>query len=82
VIALLSTARGGQLSRIVHTLADGAGVTTSRAHMHWVVTEHGRVDLHGMDLAHRARALISLAAPCFRDELTAAALNRGLFRDG
>jgi itaconate CoA-transferase len=50
--------------------------------MHWVVTEHGRIDLHGMDLAHRARGLISLAAPRFRDELTAAALNRGLFRDG
>jgi 4-hydroxybutyrate CoA-transferase len=82
VIALLSTARGGQVSRIVDTLADGAGVTTSRAHIHWVVTEHGRIDLHGMDLAHRARALISLAAPSFRDELTAAALNRGLFRAG
>lgn len=82
VIALLSTARGGQLSRIVPTLADGAGVTTSRAHVHWVATEHGRIDLHGMDLAHRAHALIALAAPRFQDELTAAALRRGLFRDG
>ena len=64
------------------TLADGAGVTTSRAHVHWVATEHGRIDLHGMDLAHRAHALIALAAPRFQDELTAAALRRGLFRDG
>ncbi|MGA8417535.1 MAG: acetyl-CoA hydrolase/transferase C-terminal domain-containing protein [Candidatus Dormiibacterota bacterium] len=64
------------------TLADGAGVTTSRAHVHWVATEHGRIDRHGMDLAHRAHALIALAAPRFQDELTAAALRRGLFRDG
>jgi 4-hydroxybutyrate CoA-transferase len=77
--ALLSTARGGRLSRIVDTLADGAEVPASRAHMHSVAAEHGRIDLHGMDLAHRARALISLAAPRFRDELTAAPLNRGLF---
>jgi 4-hydroxybutyrate CoA-transferase len=80
VIALLSTAQRGQTSRIVPTLAPGAGVTTSRAHVHWVVTEHGRVNLHGMDLAQRARALITLAAPRFRDELSAAALQRGLFR--
>lgn len=81
VIALLSTARGGQTSRIVSTLAVGAGVTTSRAHVHWVVTEHGRVNLHGMDLAHRARALITLAEPRFREQLSAEARNRGLFRD-
>jgi itaconate CoA-transferase len=44
------------------------------------VTEHGRVDLHGLDLAQRARALIGLAAPGFRDELSAEALRRGLLR--
>jgi 4-hydroxybutyrate CoA-transferase len=80
VIALLSTAHGGQRSRIVPTLADGAAVTTTRAHVHWVVTEHGRVNLHGLDLAQRARALIGLAAPGFRDELSAEALRRGLLR--
>jgi len=80
VIALLSTAHGGKRSRIVPTLADGAAVTTTRAHVHWVVTEHGRVNLHGLDLAQRARALIGLAAPGFRDELSAAALRRGLLR--
>jgi acetyl-CoA hydrolase len=79
VIALLSTARGGTTSRIVPTLADGAGVTTTRAHVHWVVTEHGRVNLHGMDLAQRARALIGLAAPGFRDDLSARARQLGLF---
>jgi 4-hydroxybutyrate CoA-transferase len=79
VIALLSTARGGTTSRIVPTLADGAGVTTTRAHVHWVVTEHGRVNLHGMDLAQRARALIGLAAPGFRDDLSARARHLGLF---
>ena len=80
VIALLSTAQGGQRSRIVPTLATGAAVTTTRAHVHWVVTEHGRVNLHGLDLAQRARALIGLAAPGFRDELSAEALRRGLLR--
>jgi 4-hydroxybutyrate CoA-transferase len=78
VIALLSTARGGRTSRIVSTLTAGAGVTTTRAHVHWVVTEHGRVNLHGMDLAQRARALIGLAAPPFRDSLAAEALRLGL----
>ena len=82
VIALLSTAHGGQRSRIVPTLADGAAVTTTRAHVHWVVTEHGRVDLHGLDLSQRARALIGLAAPGFRDELSAEARRLGLLRPG
>jgi 4-hydroxybutyrate CoA-transferase len=80
VIALLSTAQGGRSSRIVPTLAPGAGVTTTRAHVHWVVTEHGRVDLHGMDLSQRAHALIALADPRFRDELRAGAARLGLFR--
>jgi acyl-CoA hydrolase len=80
LIALLSTAHGGQTSWIVPTLAAGAGVTTSRAHVHWVVTEHRRVDLHGMDLSQRARALISLAAPHVREELSAQALRLGLFQ--
>ncbi len=80
VIALLSTAQGGTSSRIVPTLARGAGVTTTRAHVHWVVTEYGRVDLHGMDLAQRAHALIGVADPRFRDELRAGAVSLGLFR--
>jgi 4-hydroxybutyrate CoA-transferase len=73
VIALSSTARGGSVSRIVPTLRVGAGVTTSRAHVHYVVTEFGVVNLHGLGLAERARALIGLAHPDFREELTRAA---------
>ena len=63
----------GQVSRIVPVLARGAAVTTSRAHVHYVVTEYGIAALHGRDLAERARALISIAAPAFREALERAA---------
>lgn len=71
VVALPSTAKGGTISRIVPTLAPGAGVVTSRGDVHWVATEWGRVDLHGRTVRERARALISIADPRFRDALTA-----------
>jgi 4-hydroxybutyrate CoA-transferase len=73
VIALPATARGGTVSRLVPTLTTGAGVTTTRAHVHFVVTEHGVADLHGKSLRERARALVALAAPPFREELERAA---------
>jgi 4-hydroxybutyrate CoA-transferase len=73
IIALASTARDGTVSRIVPVLQRGAGVTTSRAHVHYVATEFGVVNLHGLDLEERAHALISLAHPDFRDELARAA---------
>lgn len=73
VIALPSTADDGRVSRIVPTLRTGAGVTTSRAHVHYVVTEFGVANLHGLDLAERATALIGLAYPPFRDDLRRAA---------
>ncbi len=73
IIALPSTAKGGTLSRIVPMLKQGAGVVTTRNHIHWVVTEYGAVDLYGKSICQRAQALISLAAPQFRDELTRAA---------
>ncbi len=82
IIALPSTARDGSLSRIVATLSAGAAVTTTRAHVHWVVTEHGRVNLHGLDVAERASALIGIAAPQFRDDLAAEAHRLGLVRAG
>lgn len=63
----------GHISRIVPVLARGAAVTTSRAHVHYVVTEYGIAALHGRDLAERARALIAIAAPAFRAELEHAA---------
>ena len=73
IIAMTSTAKRGALSRIVPTLTTGAGVTTTRAHVHYVVTEFGTVNLHGLDLAERSQALISVAHPSFRASLTQAA---------
>ena len=70
IIALHSTAKSGTVSRIVPTLKPGAGVVTSRADVHYVVTEHGIAYLHGKNLRHRAEALIQIADPKFRDELT------------
>lgn len=69
IIALPSTAAGGKVSRIVVELSPGAGVVTTRGHVHWVVTEYGAVNLHAMSLRERADALISIAHPDFREEL-------------
>lgn len=69
IISLPSTAKKGELSRIVPHLEEGAGVTTSRGDVHYVVTEYGAVDLHGMNVRERTRALISIAHPKFREEL-------------
>ena len=69
IIAFPSTAAKGSLSRIVMQLAAGAGVVTTRGHVHWVVTEYGAVNLHGMPLRERAAALISIAHPDFQAEL-------------
>ncbi len=69
IIALPSTAAGGKVSRIATSLKAGAGVVTTRGHVHWVVTEHGAVNLHGLALRERAEALISIAHPDFRAEL-------------
>jgi len=69
IIALPSTAVGGTVSRISAALKPGAGVVTTRGHVHYVVTEHGAVDLHGMTLRERGEALVSIAHPDFRAEL-------------
>ena len=69
ILALPSTAKRGTVSRIVPTLAAGAGVVTTRADVHWVVTEHGAVNLYGRSLAERAELLTSIAAPEFRSGL-------------
>lgn len=69
IIALPSTAAGGKVSRIVTQLNPGAGVVTTRGHLHWLVTEYGAVNVHGMSLRERAEALISIAHPDFRAEL-------------
>jgi 4-hydroxybutyrate CoA-transferase len=73
IIALPSTASEGRVSRIVKSIRSGAGVVTTRGHVHWVVTEHGAVNLWGKTLRQRAEALISIAHADFRQELTAAA---------
>jgi acyl-CoA hydrolase len=69
IIALPSRAMGGKVSRIVSELNPGAGVVTTRGHVHWVVTEFGVVNLHGKTLRERSEALISIAHPDFRAEL-------------
>ena len=71
VIALPSTAKKGAVSRIVPTLRPGAGAVTSRGDVHYVVTEYGVAYLHGRNIRQRAEALIQIAHPKFRDELTA-----------
>ncbi len=73
IIALPATAKGGTLSRIVPMLKRGAGVVTSRYHVHYVVTEYGVANLYGKTIRQRAQVLINVAAPQFRDELTRAA---------
>ena len=69
IIALPSTAAGGTVSRIVSSLQQGAGVVTTRGHVHWVVTEYGAVNLFGLTLRQRADALISIAHPDMRGDL-------------
>jgi 4-hydroxybutyrate CoA-transferase len=69
IIALPATAKNGTISRIVPMLDSGAGVVTTRADVHYVVTEYGVAYLHGKTLRQRAEALIAIAHPKFRDEL-------------
>jgi acyl-CoA hydrolase len=69
IIALPSTGRGGEVSRIVARLGAGAKVTTPRFLTDCVVTEFGRADLRGKTLSERARALIAVAHPRFREPL-------------
>jgi acyl-CoA hydrolase len=73
IIALPAAAMGGARSRIVPALQPGAGVVTTRAHARTVVTEYGIAELWGRSIRERARALIAIAAPEFRDELTSEA---------
>lgn len=69
IIALPATAKGGELSRIVPTLKDGSGVTTTRNDGATIVTEYGVADLFGKTIRQRVRMLIDIAAPQFREEL-------------
>ena len=71
IIALPATASGGKFSRITASLKEGAGVTTTRSHVRTVVTEYGVAELFGQSFRERAKRLIAIAHPDFRDELTA-----------
>jgi acyl-CoA hydrolase len=75
IFALTSVTNKG-VSRIVPILKPGAGVVTTRAHVHYVVTEFGIADLYGKNMRQRATALIAIAHPDHRDELEKAAFER------
>lgn len=70
IIAMPATAAGGRVSRIVPVLNAGGGVVTPRANVHYVVTEFGVASLRGRSLRERARALIEIAHPDFREQLS------------
>lgn len=76
IIALASTAAKGTISKIVFKLDDGATVTTSRNDIEYVITEYGIAHLKGKTLKERAKALIAIAHPDFREELTKQALEK------
>lgn len=69
IMAMPATAAKGTISKIVPLLAEGAAVTTSRCDVDYVVTEYGIAKLHGCTLKERARQLIHIAAPAFRESL-------------
>ncbi len=69
IIAISSTAKSGAISRITPMLSPGAGVVTSRGLVRYVVTEYGVAYLHGKSIRERAKALIDIAHPKFREEL-------------
>ena len=75
IIAISSRTKKG-VPRIVPFLKQGAGVVTTRGHIHWVVTEYGAVNLYGKNLRQRAKALISIAHPDDREMLEEAAYQR------
>ena len=77
-IAFPSTAKHGTVSRIVPVLTSGALVSTSKNDVDCIVTEYGVAELRGKTLSQRARALIGIAHPKFREELTEAAKKQGI----
>lgn len=75
IIALPSTTKKG-ISRIVPFLKQGAGVVTTRAHVHYIVTEYGIANLYGKNLHQRAKALVEIAHPNHREDLDRAVFER------
>jgi acyl-CoA hydrolase len=78
IIALPSTTKKG-VNRIVPFLKHGAGVVTTRAHVHYIITEYGVANLYGKTISQRAKALINIAHPKFREELEREAFELRLF---
>ena len=78
IIALPATAKKGTMSRIVPKLKEGSGVVTTRADVHYVVTEFGVANLWGKNLQERAKSLVGIAHPDFRDMLEQEARERHL----
>jgi acyl-CoA hydrolase len=68
IIALGSVTRKGE-SKIVPVIRSGAGIVTSRAHMHWLITEYGAVNLFGKNLRQRAYEIMRIAHPDHRERL-------------
>ncbi|MBO5850600.1 MAG: 4-hydroxybutyrate CoA-transferase, partial [Paludibacteraceae bacterium] len=75
IIAMPSVTNKG-VSKIANVLNSGAGVVTTRNHMHWFVTEYGAVNLYGKTLQERAKLIISVAHPDHREELERQAFER------
>ncbi|MEO1010521.1 MAG: acetyl-CoA hydrolase/transferase C-terminal domain-containing protein [Bacteroidota bacterium] len=75
-IFAISSATPKGISKITPALKEGAGVTTTRAHVHYVATEYGVVNLYGKNLLQRAKAMISIAHPDHREALSKAAYER------
>ncbi len=75
IIAMPSITNKG-ISKIVPYLKEGAGVTTTRAHVHYIATEYGIVNLYGKNLKQRAKALISISHPDHQEELERATFER------
>jgi len=69
IIAMPSTARGGSVSRLVTMLTQGSGVVTTRAHVDYIITEFGIARLRGRSITERARELVAIAHPDFRETL-------------
>jgi acyl-CoA hydrolase/GNAT superfamily N-acetyltransferase len=76
IIAMPSTTQDGQISRIVATIPPGTGVVTTRADVHYVITEYGIARLHGRTIRERVMEMIDVAHPDFRSELLSEAKNR------
>jgi acyl-CoA hydrolase len=76
IIALPATAKNNEISRITTRLQPGGGVVTSRGDVEFVVTEYGSAYLRGKSVGERAKALINIAHPDFRDELQAFVKNQ------